>query len=128
MRFIKQLAGPYVELVLLGKKDEVINWRNYFFNWAAIKINEGCYDFGESLDRQEKEEIQEVCGSFLLKIFVRKNALINAFKNSMEARVNWEKVSLRGGRRARLDMHKRVERAALRRFEAIPTPGLTVET
>ena len=128
MRFIKQLEGKYVELEIIGKnKQEVIDWRNYFFNWGAIQISKGnCLNLSFSLENQERD-IDEKNNQASLKIYMRKQALINTFFYSSQARVNWEKVTERGGQQARKEMHKRIERAAQRRFERIPTPGSKIE-
>lgn len=120
MKIRKQLLGTYVQLEIeADTRQEIIDWRNYYWNWAAIKIGNISFDYGEYLDSQEKD-IDEYANCYRIRFFSTKKSILKAYQASAEVKVNWEKFTEKKGCRARKDLHKRIERAALKRFERIP--------
>ena len=113
----KLIYGDYVELELVGEtKEEVIQWRNFFWNWGAIKVCDSGNNCSESLDKQESE-IDEFPDGYHLKFFLTRKGIIEAYKNSMITKIDWEKHP---GKKNRLKIHKEIEQIALDRFNNIP--------
>ena len=129
MRLTRQLFGATVRLEISGDtKEEVIQWRDYFFNWGAMQISEGndC-SFTSALDKQENE-VEDLTDTYIpediqyvpkyrLAFAVKKDKLIKAFEDSAEAQTDWENVL---GKRNRQKKHLELHAQALARFEAIP--------
>ncbi len=121
MNITKRSFGAYTELTLTADtKEEVINWRNYFFNWGSLTLAAGNnIDLSEPLDRQERE-IEETREGYRLAFQAKKDKIIAAFRNSAEANFDWDSVTEKGGKKARIAAHKDLEIKALERFDAIP--------
>lgn len=117
-QLFKRNKGKYFIVHIQGQTpQEVIQWRDFFFNWGAIQIakgrdNEGELDLSGALDRQEKE-VEEIGGNFHFEFAAKREKIINAFKCAAEANVP-------PGRRARNYFSERVQQQALARFESIP--------
>ena len=116
MKMTRQLFGKNVRLEITSTdKAEVIQWRDYFFNWGAIKIADGNdLDLTGTLDRQQPDELN---GEFQISFAVRKERLIKAFEDSAEVNTDWEKVL---GKKNREKKHLELHEQAIARFNSIP--------
>lgn len=128
MRITKQLVGPTARIELIGEtEDEVINWRDYFFNWGAIQIGitrkltewQRGIVVTEALDRQKKD-IEQLRDGFHFHFYASKQRLINAFQKSAEAQIDWQEITEQGGQPARKRMSAAIKNAGQQRFDDIP--------
>jgi hypothetical protein len=126
IKLAKRLRGLNVEITLVGAtKEEVLQWRDFFFNWGAIQIvstnsRRAEMDLTGVLDDQESE-VTELNGEFHFVFYARKEKVIKAFESAAVARFDWDSLTERGGKRARLLQSQILAAEALARFEAIPT-------
>jgi len=122
----KRLLGPQVQIDITAEtREECIQWRDYFFQWGAIRIAAPVVcgrpiDITDTLNSQE-EEVDELRDGYHFEFCARKDLVIKAFRDSAEVKTDWEQVSEKGGKRGRIQKHLEIEKEAITRFESIPS-------
>jgi hypothetical protein len=121
IQLTKRLFGPNVEIRLVGEsKEEVIQWRDFFYNHGAIQMGAGKFDPCFDLEQQEKE-VEEIRGKYYSLMFMAKKELVvKTFIDAEEIKVDWDTITERGGQRARRNAHAEAQTLGLKRFEEIP--------
>src|SRR5688572_22104316 len=121
-KLFKQLFGPQVRIeIVADSAAEAIQWRDYFFNWGALQIATGQFDASDVLNEQERSELDTLPDGVHFTFYAQKDRVIKAFRDAAECSTDWETVTERGGKPARKQKHAELERAAIDRFEAIPS-------
>lgn len=124
VQLTKRLRGPNVEIQISAPtKQEVIQWRDYFYNWGSIQIASGRaeMDLTGVLDEQENE-VEEIADTFHFTFFAKKDRVIKAFESSALASLDWDTITQKTGKKGRNFHRQLVEMEAVNRFNSIPTP------